>query len=99
MATTAKKLRILFVSAEAAPYAMVGGLGEVMYALPRAMRKLGHDVRVFLPKYAVIKTKKYPMRRIAENLPLQKPESDPYGLTVANVLQHDAKDGSVAYFL
>ncbi len=99
MATPTRKLRILFVSAEAAPYAMVGGLGEVMHALPRAMRALGHDARVFLPKYAVIKTKKYPMRRVAANLPLQKPESDPYGLTVANVLKHEAKDGSVVYFL
>ncbi|MDP3794578.1 MAG: glycogen synthase [bacterium] len=46
--------RILFVSSEQAPFAKVGGLGEVMFALPRALRERGHDVRVMIPRYGTV---------------------------------------------
>ncbi|MEY4723298.1 MAG: hypothetical protein RLZZ324_811 [Candidatus Parcubacteria bacterium] len=42
-------MRILFVTAEAAPFVKVGGLSQVMYFLPRALEKRGHDARVFTP--------------------------------------------------
>ena len=47
-------MKILFVAAEVAPFSSIGGLSQVMYFLPRALMKLGHDVRIFTPKYASI---------------------------------------------
>lgn len=44
-------MKILFVSAEAYPFAKAGGLGDVSYALPKALREQGVDVRVIIPKY------------------------------------------------
>ena len=47
-------MKILFLSAEVAPFVAVGGLSQVLYFLPRALAKQGHDVRIFMPKYASI---------------------------------------------
>jgi starch synthase len=47
-------MRIAFVSSEVFPYAKAGGLGDVSGALPKALQKLGHSVKVFLPNYSAI---------------------------------------------
>ena len=47
-------MKVLFVAAEMMPLVKVGGLADVAGALPRALRRLGLDVRVALPKYAAI---------------------------------------------
>jgi starch synthase len=48
------KRRILFVASECVPYAKVGGLGDVVAALAKALVKRGHDARVLLPLYGSI---------------------------------------------
>jgi len=54
------------VSSEAAPFAKTGGLSDVLGALPAALRKVGHDVSVLLPRFA--QTMPFPMRRIWSGL-------------------------------
>jgi starch synthase len=49
-------MRICLVSAEVAPFAKTGGLGDVAAALARYLAKHGHDVRLFLPLYGRIET-------------------------------------------
>jgi len=63
-----KKLKVLFIAAELNPLAKVGGLGDVTGALPKALRTEGIDVRIVIPKYGSIDDKKYPSKKIADNV-------------------------------
>jgi starch synthase len=65
---TKKGLKILFVGSEAAPFAMAGGLGAVLYALPKSLEKLGHDARVFMPRYLDIDPIEKGLEMIEEHL-------------------------------
>lgn len=60
----AKPLNILFVTSEAYPFAKESGIADVSYALPIALRRMGHDVRLMIPKYGVISERKNKMHEI-----------------------------------
>jgi len=67
-AGVSRPLKILVVSAEVAPFAKVGGLADVAGALPKALRALGHDVRVVMPRYGTIDVDKHGLRKILTGL-------------------------------
>ena len=47
-------MKVLYTTSECWPFAKTGGLGDVAYALPKALKKEEVDVRVILPKYSTI---------------------------------------------
>ena len=49
--------KVAFVGSECYPFIKTGGLGDVMYALPRALIREGCEVRVILPMYNCIPEK------------------------------------------
>ena len=49
--------KIAFIGSESYPFVKTGGLGDVMYALPRALIRQGCEVRVILPYYNCIPQK------------------------------------------
>ena len=79
-------MRIVFASAEVAPYARVGGLSDVVGALPKEIASLGHEVVVFLPLYASIDRDAYDVTRMDGLGTLRVP----MGERVENVALHTA---------
>src|SRR5271170_7481880 len=47
---------VLFVASECAHFVKAGGLGDVVSGLPAALRALGHDARIVIPRYDIIPT-------------------------------------------
>ena len=87
-------MRILFASSEVAPFAKTGGLADVAGALPKALKALGHDIRVVLPKYRMVDAVKHGLRRILPRLPV------PIAGTVETAAVWEGAIGSVpAYFI
>lgn len=62
------KLKILMAASEATPIAKVGGLGDVVGSLPKALDSLGCDVRIILPLYGAINKKKYRLKKTHNNV-------------------------------
>jgi len=60
--------RVLMVSSEAAPFAKTGGLADVVGALPEALRAVGDEAAVVIPRYGSIDLKG--ARRVFDNLPI-----------------------------
>lgn len=50
-APTRSALHVIHIAAEMAPVAKVGGLGDVVTGLGKALQKKGHLVEIILPKY------------------------------------------------
>ncbi len=61
-------LKILLLASEVSPFVKTGGIADVVSELARALKGLGHDVRVALPRYRVIQTNGSP--RVVDSFPV-----------------------------
>jgi starch synthase len=52
-----RKIKVLMVSSEVAPYSKTGGLADVAGSLPKALSKQNLDIRVVMPKYGNLSPK------------------------------------------
>lgn len=59
--------RILFLSAEVAPFSKVGGLGDVAGSLPRVLARRGHALHVVSPWYSTIDAEAHGIRVVHED--------------------------------
>jgi starch synthase len=57
-------LKILIASPEAVPFAKTGGLADVAGALPKALKSMGHDVKLVMPLYKQINKMNYQLRQV-----------------------------------
>ncbi|MCD4738319.1 MAG: glycogen synthase [Anaerolineae bacterium] len=65
-----KKLKVLILAAEAAPFAKVGGLADIAVALPRALRAVDVDARLLIPRYGNIRSEDYDFHHVGRPIPV-----------------------------
>ncbi len=56
--------KICYVSSEVEPFAKTGGLADVAGALPVALKELGQDIRLMMPKFKIINERKFVLREV-----------------------------------
>jgi len=71
-------MKTFFVASECAPLAKVGGLADVVGALPKALKERGIDVRICLPRYQIIDFKEYKFESIAKDVFFKNEKIDIY---------------------
>jgi starch synthase len=86
---TDNALKILFLSAEAVPFAKVGGLADVAGSLPKALRGLGHDVRLAIPRYGTIRSDKFELNKIGEPFRVPVGAGKEYGHLIGSTVGQD----------
>ena len=77
-------LSILFATSEIAPWISTGGLGDVAAALPAALHRAGHDIRVLIPAYPALH-KAFPGSTVIAELPALAPALPPARLVTTEV--------------
>ncbi len=67
-----KALKIVHIASEIAPFSKTGGLGDVSRSLPKALKRLGHEVILITPLYGqTISKQEYKLELIFENVNLK----------------------------
>ena len=59
-------LKVLMLAAEIVPFAKVGGLADVAGALPKALQKLGVDIRLVMPRYRQVDPQRFHLTTVLD---------------------------------
>jgi starch synthase len=87
-------MKVLIASPEVYPFVKTGGLADVTGALPKALKKLGIDVRVILPKHKGIEERGFPMRYKNYKIACQVSQS-----TIDAEIVESEYDGIITYLV
>ena len=95
-----KPINILFASSEVDPFAKTGGLADVCSTLPKAIKDLGHEIRIMMPRYRFISERKFRLHDIIRLKEIPIPVNA--SMVTANVKSSfitNLKDKIQVYFL
>src|SRR5689334_12619013 len=63
-----RPLKVLILAAEIVPFAKVGGLADIVGALPKALQAFGHDVRLVMPRYRQVDSQHFHLEEMLEGV-------------------------------
>jgi starch synthase len=90
-----ERLKVLFLAAEAVPFAKVGGLADVAGALPKALRALGHDVRLMIPRYGSIRSDRFHFEKVGKPFPVPTGPNE----ECVHLVRTETEDGVPVYLV
>ncbi|MGB4781939.1 glycogen synthase GlgA [Candidatus Methylomirabilis sp.] len=88
-------MKILFAASEAVPFAHTGGLGDVAGALPKALSRLGHDVRLIMPLYRAVEVERHRLDVVTKGIGVPAAS----GLQAVDLLEGHLSNGMPVYFV
>jgi len=92
-----KKLKIVSIVSEIAPFSKTGGLADVARSLPKAIKRLGHELIVITPLYGqIIDVKKINLKLIYKDVKVYLNSED---VVSVNYWQGFLMDGLPVYFI
>ena len=59
-----KMVKIFYIAPEVAPFVKTYQIADVTGAFPKALKEMGHDIRVMMPNYKRINARKYVLRDV-----------------------------------
>lgn len=59
-----RNIGVLFVASEAEPFIKTGSIGELAGSLPKLIKASGHDIRVMVPGYSAINSRKFQIHNL-----------------------------------
>lgn len=77
-----QSLKILMIASECTPIVKAGGLGDVIGALPKNLDKMGHQVRIILPRYYSIDLNRWGFQKIIRDVAIKLPNGKNERITV-----------------
>ena len=66
-----KSLKIVSISAETAPFSKAGGLADVARSLPKAIKRLNHEIIAITPLHGVIDKEKFKIKKLGNDIPVK----------------------------
>ena len=69
----AKSIGILFVASEAEPFIKTGSIGDLAGSLPKTVKAFGHDIRVMLPGYGTINSRRFQIHNLLRMKDIEVP--------------------------
>ncbi len=94
----AKSLSVLFVTPEIYPFSKESGVSDFCFSLSLALREIGNDVRVAMPKYGIISERKNKIHDINRLRNIEIPIGDTtYPATVKSSSINNPRSKSQAY--
>jgi starch synthase len=88
-------VKIVFVASEMVPFVKTGGLADVIGSLASAIRALGHEVSVFLPRYKQVDAQKLRLETVVERIDVTVGNDR----ESASILQRVMDDGVRVFFV
>jgi starch synthase len=95
-----RPLNILYVSSEVEPFAKTGGLADVSSALPKAIKDIGHEIRIMMPRYRFIVERRFHLHDIIRlrDIPIPVGSSTELGNVKSSFISN-LKEKVQVYFL
>ncbi len=95
-----KSIGVLFVATEAEPFIKTGCIGDLAGSIPKSVKALGHDIRVMLPGYGFLNSRRFQIHNLLRMKDIVVPvANDPEHAYIKSSYLNSENQKVLVYFL